>query len=259
MVAVISLAAFLNNRRQLKNAQATLEDRRLDERVKAILGENLLLISSLTEQARTSLQEAKESAGEVGKIRDEANQTFQMQLSQSNESRQKLEEALLRADVVTARLDKAADEAEADSKAIGQFREAITRSPSILHMAREIGIDEGYRITSGVNSGALSTSMEWDTGFDRRRVEVYPLMTGGKADDTPMSLIPAAEEYLQRSFVGRTDQDGEISNTVIVTHEVPPSEFFLIGQVKIPIVSIDHFRQYLIDVKAPTLPKNVVE
>src|SRR5262249_10573139 len=148
----------------------------------------------------------------------------------------------------------AAQKAEEDSKAISEVRATVAQIPSILRRTRNVGIKEGYRITGGVNSGALSTSMEGDTGFERRRVHVQPLILGAEAEEGATLFYPKIRESIYEALSIERRAHGADPHFVIVTKRRPPVDRLSGGPEELPIVAIDDFQQYLIDVKAPTIP-----
>ena len=158
---------------------------------------------------------------------------------------------LQQAEQETARLNRMTHKVVQGDERISELRKNVADFPGILPWARLIGIEEGFRITGGVNSGALSTSMEWDMGFDRKRVHVYPLYPEMASN----LLGPDTRESINQAVADVRRYDPEGINFVIVTQDDTQIDRLSVGSEEITVISIFQFPQYLINLKASTIPK----
>lgn len=201
-----SQAALRTSQDQLTQAQSTLNDRRLDERVKAILGENILLINNLTEQARTTLQDARASAKEVESIRatvEQTNKDVQAQGKDAAQSRAELQESLNEGRQLLRELKDAAQTATNDAAVISRARE-IAQSEE--EMARET-IDtfraHGYLVTSlggtrGEHGMDLIAIGRFSSGLLINILVVLKALGAEVASQSSLSTIGMKRDYSER-------------------------------------------------------------
>lgn len=131
ITAIVAVVALLYTRSQLRQAREDLDDRRLDYKVRGLIGENILLLNSLTEQARTAVAEAQTS------------------MADAQSSVRVIQGAVRDAERILARLNDVATEAESDAERISRTLTDI----DLRDQAREIMVK--LRDEMLINQGRL--------------------------------------------------------------------------------------------------------
>jgi hypothetical protein len=153
--ALITFAAFLITYAQLRQSRAENQDRRIDEKVKGAIGENLLLISGLTDQARKTLDEAQQSAASIEDINN-AVQTIAGDLALQRQNiaaaKSDLDKALASANDVVEKLNSAAVQAGEDVQVISEARDTVEENRRLLQIVEQELSDNDYRILLDIPS-----------------------------------------------------------------------------------------------------------
>lgn len=113
---------------QLRQARSELNDKRLDDKVYGVIGQNILLINGLSDKARQTLEEAKTSADDIRKLQAEAEQGLAELREQLTHDHKRLESSMGEARTLMARIDDAAKRADKDAEQVSQVTEAFNTS-----------------------------------------------------------------------------------------------------------------------------------
>jgi hypothetical protein len=156
VAAVASIVALFFTYSQLKQARHELQDRRLDEEVKGVIGENILIITGLIEQVKAAVGDAEQGAAAVesiqGKVEEvlrqveEAGIESQLQSDRADGARKKLVDSLGEAQLVLDRLNQVAQKADQDAIAISEVRQAAQQGSKIQQQIESYLTRVGYRI-----------------------------------------------------------------------------------------------------------------
>lgn len=251
ITALIALVAIFYQRGQLRQARQELDDKRLDERVEAILGRNILTINSLSDQANMLLAESTDGLNQTRELRREVESLGSDLKEDMKTAAQQLQEMLEQARLLTSQIDARAKQAQQDADEITTAKKELTERWSLSDAVRLQLIRDGFAVT------AFDTSLpehQIDLVMERGRDKRKPLllfidtMTMDRGDhQTSRSQIQRTAAKLN-SNVTQMHGDYETFKIVVVSNLMrmsPNLEREIAERYQVKVLGIDQLEPYV--------------
>lgn len=241
VAAAVAFAAFVVTYAQLRQSRTELQDKRIDEKVKGAIGENLLLINGLTEQARTTLEQAKESAKAIQQVDNDvralaADLTEQRKVIDQNRS--ELDRTLSEAREIAAQLNTTAQRADEDAQVVSSARSIMQERFELHDRITSLLSKNGYQIATDDFSqpypitshhfSPTSPSIWAKPPIEHSHVShllIVPVVFGVTGSGNTTRLVQAFNTFrVSADLVRRRSQDSKVIALIVTNTSLPGRE-----------------------------------
>ena len=257
MAAIAALVAVFFAFSQARHDRAELQDKRIDEKVKGVIGENILLINGLTEQARATLEKAQQSGATVEVISNTVRTMaadLEVQKQNAAQARNDLIQSLASAQEVVKKLNSTAEQANEDAQVIGQTRRAVETNAELMQEVESILLECGYHINSDrvarLLADIIATSSEDHKSGNVLIIKVSSIDPAkGVADTLSKSLTTI------NNFQGLMETHPNLFKNlepffiIVVDHDLSAEDRAALGSLgrRGHLLTIDHFRDFIVN------------